>query len=146
MAKTTLDNELRSKIDAFLEEISSLVKQTTLESVRSALGEGQGYAPRGRGLPRSVVSTAPRAARGGAGGKRSTEEVEQMAQRIAGYVRSNPGVRLDAIASGLGTSTKELKLPVIKLLDSKGLKKTGQKRGTKYFPGAKVIFTRGGGG
>lgn len=71
----------------------------------------------------------------GKGGKRTSDEVEAMAARIAAYVRSNPGARLEAIASGLGTSSKELKLPVIKLLGSKTLTKKGQKRGTMYFPG-----------
>jgi hypothetical protein len=68
-------------------------------------------------------------------GKRTSEEVEATAERIATYVRSNPGARLEQIASGLGTSSKELKLPVIKLLGAKTLTKKGQKRGTMYFAG-----------
>jgi hypothetical protein len=68
-------------------------------------------------------------------GKRSSEDVAAMADKIAAFVRSNPGSRLEAIASGLLTSNKELKLPVIKLLGSKTLTKTGQKRGTMYFAG-----------
>lgn len=58
-----------------------------------------------------------------------------MAERLVAYVKSNAGQSLEGIAAGLGTSTKELKLPVIKLLASRQIKKTGQKRGTKYFPG-----------
>jgi hypothetical protein len=58
-----------------------------------------------------------------------------MAGRIATFVKSNPGMGLEAIAKGIGTATKELKLPVIKLLASRTLRKTGEKRGTKYFAG-----------
>lgn len=50
-------------------------------------------------------------------------------------MKSNPGKGLEGIAAGLGTSTKELKLPVVKLLASRRIKKTGEKRGTKYFAG-----------
>jgi hypothetical protein len=50
-------------------------------------------------------------------------------------VRANPGSRLEQIAAGLRTGSQELKLPVIKLLAAKTLRKTGQKRGTQYFAG-----------
>ena len=131
MAKSTLDLELRSKIDAFLDEISSLVKQTALDSVHAALGNGVTAVRRGPGRPRVTMTSAP----AGAGGKRTSEQVVATAERIAAYVKSNPGARLEQIASGLGTSSKELKLPVIKLLSAKTLTKKGQKRGTMYFAG-----------
>jgi hypothetical protein len=133
MAQSTVDVELRSKIDSFVEELSALVKQAALESVHAALGNGTALLRRGPGRPRGST-----AAVGGAGGKRSSDQVEAAAERIAAFVRANPGMRLDQIASGLGTSTKELKLPVIKLLASKQLKKMGQKRGTKYFAGGRA--------
>lgn len=62
-----------------------------------------------------------------------------MAERILGFVKSSPGLGLEAIAAGLGTTTKELKLPVIKLLGARALKKSGQKRGTKYFAGGRAV-------
>ena len=134
MAKSTLDAELRSKIDQFLGELSALVKKTALESVHAALGNGAAPARRGPGRPRMHVKMASRPA--SVGGKRTSEQVDATAERIAAYVRANPGARLEQIASGLNTSSKELKLPVIKLLSARTLKKTGQKRGTKYFAGA----------
>jgi hypothetical protein len=132
MAQSTLDSELRSKIDSFLEELSTLVKQAALDSVHAALGNGGAPLRRGPGRPRGRAS----AATAGAGGKRSSDQVDATAARIATFVRSNPGSRLEQIAAGLGTASQELKLPVIKLLGSKQLKKTGQKRGTKYFAGS----------
>jgi hypothetical protein len=139
MTNTLLDSEIRSKIDDFLDELAALVKQAALESVREALGENAAGARRGPGGPRLKISVGrPARSAMGPGGKRTSEQVEATAQRIAEYVRSNPGARLEAIASGLGTSSKELKLPVIKLLSSKTLTKKGEKRGTMYFPGGRA--------
>ena len=141
MATSTLNTEIRARIDAFVQELTSIVKGAALESVRAALGDGAMPARRGPGRPPKAAGGATGARRGrppassSRGGKRSSDEVDQMAERIATFVKSNPGLGLEAIASGIGTATKELKLPVIKLLASRTLRKTGQKRGTKYFAG-----------
>jgi hypothetical protein len=132
MTQSNLDTAIRSKIDSFLENLSALVKQTALESVQEALGNGAAPARRGRRMKVKLGRPAKSAMKGG---KRSSEDVAAMADKIASFVRSNPGSRLEAIAAGLGTNSKELKLPVIKLLASKKLSKKGQKRGTSYFPG-----------
>jgi hypothetical protein len=146
MATSTLNTDIRARIDAFVAELTTMVKGAALESVRAVLGDGGMPARRGPGRPPKAASASSAPSATGArrgrppgkssrGGKRSTEEVDQMAERIATFVKSNPGLGLEAIASGIGTSTKELKLPVIKLLASRTLRKTGQKRGTKYFAG-----------
>jgi hypothetical protein len=144
MARSQLDTEIRSRIDSFLADIATLVRQSAVEAVRGALGEdsGNGQAPRrgpgrpaGSGAGARVQRKAGR--RGGTRAKRSTEEVDQMADRLAEYVASNPGQGAEEIAKGMGITTKELKLPVVKLLGSRRLKTTGQKRGTKYFAGGR---------
>jgi hypothetical protein len=134
---TQLNTELRSKIDAFLEELTALVKQSALDSVQAALANRTAPARRGPGRPRMNIKVGRPAKPAMKGGKRTPKEVEAMAAKIAAYVRSNPGKRLEQIASGLGTSTHEMKFPVTKLLASKALSKKGQKRGTTYFAGAK---------
>ena len=48
-------------------------------------------------------------------------------------MKSNPGQRIEQIADGMGTSTKELNLPAKKLIAGKQLKTKGQKRATQYF-------------
>jgi hypothetical protein len=134
MTNSTLDRDIRSRIDVFLEELSSLVKQAALDSVRAALGSAATHTGSGQGLPRLKVklgrTAKPAMSRGG---KRSSEDVAAMAEKIAAFVRSNPGARIEGIATGLGMPSKELKLPVIKLLGSRALTKKGQKRGTQYF-------------
>jgi hypothetical protein len=66
-----------------------------------------------------------------------SERVEQVWERER---ERREIVELEQIAAGLGTASHDLKLPVIKLLGSKTLRKTGEKRGTMYFAGG------GGGG
>jgi hypothetical protein len=132
MTRSNLDSEIRSKIDAFLDELSSMVKQAALDSVQAALDDGDTHAHHGRRMNVKLGRPAKSAMKGG---KRSSEDVTAMADKISSFVRSNPGSRLEAITAGLGTGSKELKLPVIKLLSSKTLTKKGQKRGTMYFMG-----------
>jgi hypothetical protein len=132
---TKLDQELRSMCDDFANRLTLTVRRSVLEQVVAAMG-GNGVTKRGPGRPRGS-GRGPGRPRGS--GKRSPEQVAAHAERIASYVRANPGSRLEQIATGLGTGSQELKLPVVKLLASKTLRKTGQKRGTMYF-------ARGGGG
>lgn len=131
MARNNLDSEIRSRIETFLEELSMLVKQSALDSVRAALGDGPAPARRAPGRPPKSATSAR-----GRGGKRSSEQVDEMAARVLAHVKSNAGDSLEAISRAIGIATKELKLPVMKLLSSRQLKKTGQKRGTKYFAGS----------
>jgi hypothetical protein len=133
MARSTLDTDLRSRIDSFLAELSGLIKKSALDAVHAALGDGVAPKPRGPGRPRGTAAAKRPAAT--ANGKRTPEQVQADAERIASYVRANPGSRLEQIAAGLRTGSQELKLPVIKLLAAKTLRKTGQKRGTQYFAG-----------
>jgi hypothetical protein len=127
-----LHTEIRSKIDAFVEQLTAHVKRAALESVREALGNGVAPARRGPGHP--PPRRAPRAA-ARADAKRTPEQVAADGERIASYVRQHPGQRLEQLAAGLGAHSETLKLPVIKLLASKTLRKTGERRGTKYFTG-----------
>lgn len=143
MARNTLNTEIRSRIEAFLGEVSTMFKQAALESVRAALGDSAAPARRGPGRRPAQAKTGRRVGRPKSrGGKRSSEQVDQMATRVLAYVKSNPGQGLEAIGKHLGIATKELKLPVIKLLSARQLKKSGQKRGTKYFAGGKAGSAR----
>jgi hypothetical protein len=136
----TLDREIRARIDAFVTDLSNLVKISALEAIRDALGAELGGSParRGPGRPRksgvpSPIAAGPLAPRRGRRGKRSSEDVRKTADAVLAYVRSNEGQRLEEIGRGLGIATKELKLPVAKLFEAGAIKTKGQKRGTRYF-------------
>jgi hypothetical protein len=139
MKTSQLDRDIRTRIEDFLNEMSQLVKSSALEAVHAALG-GTGAAAsaarrRGPGRPRKAAAAAAPAARGGKRDRRSAEDVQATADAFLAYVKSNEGQRLEEISRGLGRPSKELKLPVIKLMQAGSLRTEGQKRGTKYFAG-----------
>lgn len=71
----------------------------------------------------------------GRGAKRTAEELEQLADAFVEFVSKNPGLRIEQINKQLGTSTKDLALPIRKLLADGVVKAKGKKRSTAYFPG-----------
>jgi hypothetical protein len=134
VATTSLDRDLRARIDAFVAELTATVKASALESVNQALGNGGAPARRGPGRPRkNIANGAAAPARRGRDGKRSSEDVQGMADQVLAHIKANEGQRLEEISAGLGIASKELKLPVQKLFAAKAIKTKGQKRGTKYF-------------
>ena len=80
-------------------------------------------------------SAAPAGNRGRKGkrAKRSSADVDATAAALLTYVAANEGQSIEQIGKGMGVPTKELKLPVIKLMEAKKLNTKGQRRGTKYF-------------
>jgi hypothetical protein len=126
------DVELRSLVESFVEQLKNLLRRSALETVQSALGE-EPPARRGRkpaGL-RAAAAPAGRVRKKGA--KRTPEELEALVSNLVGYVRKNPGQRIEQIGAGLGIGTKELALPAKKLIADKQLRTKGQKRATTYF-------------
>lgn len=90
--------------------------------------------------PARRASTNGHAANGhrGKGDKRAPEEMEALATKFVAYVGKHPGMRIEQINKELGTSTKDLQLPIRKLIAEKRIKATGQRRATKYsVPGQK---------
>ncbi len=133
MAKNSVNDRIRSRVEAFAEELSALIRDSAMETVREALGGG-GSGPRrgGRGGRVAPVS-AKLGSRREKGQKRDPNEIERLTGRLLDYVKGNAGQRIEQIAAGMGTVTKELNLPVKKLIAQKSLKTKGQKRATQYF-------------
>jgi hypothetical protein len=154
MARTSaLDQEIRSRIDAFLGDISSLVRQSALEAVREALGGEGGVAaparrgpgrPRGSGLHGAQGGNGRRKAgrrASGGGGRRSSEDMGAMTEQLLAHIRENPRQGAEQLGAALGYSAKEMRLPLQKMIADGAIRTEGQRRGTKYFAGG-----RGGGG
>ncbi|HEV8549778.1 MAG TPA: hypothetical protein VGQ57_12135 [Polyangiaceae bacterium] len=58
-----------------------------------------------------------------------------MTERLAAFIAKSEGLRIEQIAKELQTSTRELNLPVKKLIAAKRVSTKGQKRATTYFAG-----------
>jgi hypothetical protein len=119
-------------VQAALDTLIEAIRSELREEFLSALG-GSGSAPK-RGVRRAKraaagVALQPKAGRA-KGAKRTPEELEALTKNVLAHIKKNPGQRVEQIAEALGTTTKELALPIIKL--GKALKTQGQRRGTKY--------------
>src|SRR6185503_4878547 len=136
----SLDDRIRARVEQFAAELAELIRESAMETVSAALA-GARPSP-GRGGRRSAapaVVPVRAAGRGRAasaasrekGAKRPPDEIERLTGRLLDYVKSTPGQRIEQIADGMGTSTKELNLPAKKLIAGKQLKTKGQKRATQ---------------
>ncbi len=120
----SLQNQVNARVEAFVAEITELARAAAYHTLSSALEGGQ--LPSGRGAPTFL--------RGRRGGKRTADEIAQMADAFLAYVTANPGQRMEHIARELNLATPELTLPVRKLLADGKLRVDGQKRATQYYP------------
>ena len=67
------------------------------------------------------------------GGKRSQEDLESLSEAFVTYVTKHPNLRVEQINKELGTTTKDLALPIRKLIADKKIKAKGKRRSTTYF-------------
>jgi hypothetical protein len=117
-------------IQAALDSLVAAIRAELREEFLSALGGSAPAAKRGAPRGKRAPAAAPAKRARTKGAKRTSEELEALTKNVLAYVKRNPGQRVEQIAAELGTTTKELALPIIKL--GKALKTQGQRRGTKY--------------
>jgi len=136
----TIHNDIQTRITAFAAELETLVRAAAIDAVRSALGQPAEARPRVPATPVVSRADAPSAStsptRTGSrrkGGKRDPKELDALTERLASYIKANEGKRVEEIGKALSTPTKELALPIIRLLGNRTIRKTGQKRATQYF-------------
>jgi hypothetical protein len=123
-----IESEIRSRVEAFAEELIALLRESAMDVVKDALGETAASRRGGRGR-----ASAPRASMRPKGAKRDPNVLEALTEKLGAFIKKNPGQRIEQIGKALGTPTKELALPVKKLVAAKKISTTGQKRSTKYF-------------
>src|SRR3954464_11800828 len=138
MAKTDIDDRIRGMLEAFAGDLANLIRESAMQSVRDALG-GEPAARGGRrgsggGGGGGGVSASSARRRLAKGAKRPPDEIVKLTAQLLDYVKANKGERIEQIATGMGVSTRELNLPVKKLIAGKSIRTRGQKRATQYFP------------
>jgi hypothetical protein len=131
MAKADIDERIRSMLEAFAGDLAGLIRESAMQSVRDALGDE----PTGRaGRRGGGAMAAPAGRRLPKGAKRPPDEIVKLTARLLEYVKGHKGERIEQVAKGMNVSTRELNLPVKKLIADKSIKTRGQKRATQYFP------------
>ena len=110
--------------------------KTALKSLEKALGVVKDSAQKkALGEARSVLTSVfsqTSLQSGGGRTRRSAHEIEDLAEQLLQYVRSNPGQRGEEIAAAMATDSATIR-PVMKKLIAAGKVTTeGQKRGMTY--------------
>lgn len=130
MLNNDLTAAINATVDAFVHNITEIAGKAARQLVENTFGTVAG----GTSVRSAVIHgtyTSPVVSRG----KRSAEDLDALCDKFASFVAANPGLRIEQINKKLGTKTKNLALPIRKLLASGRVKSKGQKRSTTYFPG-----------
>ncbi len=114
--------EMNRVVAGFVSQITELARRAAMDMVQSALGKGGGSVNGFR-------------ARRGKGVKRSGDELDKLGESFHTFVAKHPGLRIEQINKQLGTSTKDLALPIRKMIADGSIKTKGEKRSTTYFAG-----------
>lgn len=137
MATTSVTDQVRARVESFVDELSELIRQSAMDTVQKALaGGGDIGVRRGRrgavAGRRGAVAKVARLREKGA--KRSPDELEKLTNQLLSHIKQNAGQRIEQIAESMDVSTKELNLPAKKLIAKKLIRTKGHKRATQYFP------------
>ncbi len=118
--------EMNRVVEEFVAQITELATRAAVDTLESALGR--------RGAA-SVVDAAAAPAAGARAPSAPRTELDQLGESFHSFVAKHPGLRIEQINKQLGTTTKDLALPIRKLIADGSLKTKGKKRSTTYFAG-----------
>jgi hypothetical protein len=124
-----LQHQINVRIEAFVAEITDLARRQALATMSEAIGGARITGNTGR---RGGSGASSRRSKGE---KRPAGEIAAIAASLAEAVAGEPGLRIEEISKRIGTSTKELALPMKKLLAEGHVRSEGQRRATRYYPG-----------
>jgi hypothetical protein len=137
--------EMNRTVQGFVAQITELARRAAINTLESAFGEraARGGGGGGGGAP-ALLEGGGRVGRprGGRGAKRTAADLEALSEQVASFIRANPGLRIEQINKEMGTTTKDLALPIRKLIADGAINAKGQKRSTTYFAGKKAKASR----
>ena len=129
-AMPNLQSRLRSLADTFVSGVLGALRGASLSELTALTGG------------RVAVSPGKRSAKGGAKQRgsagrrvrRSSDSVAELAARAAAFIKSSGGnVAVSDIAKGLGVDKDDISRPLAVALQQRQIRKTGEKRLTRYF-------------
>lgn len=130
-----LNSQISKLVSEFVDNVTALARRAAVDTLTGALDDRNGRR-RGGGSAALSVSDVLKTERRGKGAKRSSGQLDRLQSRVMEFVTANPGMRIEQINKELGTSTRDLQLPIRKLIANGSLKSKGEKRATTYFAGA----------
>ncbi len=117
--------EMNRVVAGFVSQITELARRAAFEMIEKSLGHAGVRGGRGAALRLGGGR--------GRGAKRTASDLEQISSHFVSFVTKHPGLRIEQINKELGTSTKDLALPIRKLVADGVIKTKGKKRSTTYF-------------
>jgi hypothetical protein len=123
--------DMNRTVQGFVAQITELARRAAIDTLESAFGRRAA----GRAAVAAVAASVGQVGRprGGRGVKRTPADLEEVSAKFVAFVKSHPGLRIEQINKELGTTTKDLALPIRKLIADGVLKAKGKKRSTTYF-------------
>lgn len=128
-------SRINSLVEDFVAQVTALARQAATDTLANALGAAGNVARRGRPPASAAPASLGRPAKRAKGAKRAQNEIERTKSRVQDFIRSNPGLRIEQINRELGTTTRDLALPLKKLIADGAVRTEGEKRSTAYFVG-----------
>ncbi len=132
--------EMNRVVQGFVSQITELARRAAIDTLESAFG-GRAAGRGGASVAAAAIAAAGFGRvgrpRGGRGAKRTSADLDALSEKFASFVKANPGLRIEQINKQLGTTTKDLALPIRKLISEGQISAKGQKRSTTYFAGKK---------
>ncbi|MFT4542004.1 MAG: hypothetical protein ACI841_002255 [Planctomycetota bacterium] len=129
--------QIRARVDAFVDDLRDLIQQAAIEAVHTALGADT---PAARAPRKSKAGSAkPAVARKQQGGKRirrTRDDLDQMASSLVDYIQANPAAGMSDLVRAMGAEAPVVRGPLNELIAEGKIRKEGEKRGTKYFVGS----------
>jgi hypothetical protein len=126
---TDLQGDLNRTVQNFVEQITDIAHRAAIEVLQSSFSDRPAEAT---GTAAPWVGRA-REGRGRGGGiKRTEAALAALSRRFVTFVQGNPGLRIEQINKELGTATKELALPIRRLVSEGVIRAKGHKRATTY--------------
>jgi hypothetical protein len=111
-------SEMNRVVSGFVAQITELARRAAIDTLETALGRTSARMPR---------------ANMGRGAKRTAADLDGLGAQFVAFVAKHPGLRIEQINKQLGTRTRDLALPIRKLVADGSIKTKGKKRSTAYF-------------
>jgi len=124
------NDRIHELLESFANEIRAEVQRQAMVALSGGFVGGAKH--------NGHTAKAPRASSRGKGAKRDPKALESLVGKLGAFIAKHPGLRIEEINKQMGTSTKELALPIRKLIAAKAIRSKGAKRSTKYYGGGKT--------
>lgn len=128
MTATTVEAEIRTRIEGFVDELAKLVRASAVEAVEQALTGGRKPRQLYGSLGHGKTSAQPKKNR-----RRTRSQLNRTAELLKKHIGEHPGQRMEEIGEAVKKETRELRRPLNRLLAKQEIVRLGHKRASRYY-------------